>query len=109
MENLVCHRLAHSSLRYSRIRTLQPKRSQEPLCYRPKVRKVSPESHALHHFVTHNFQHTKTHILGPLSGFGGIPVLLGSFPPQNGCMWAPSGLHPLDFSPRGSTNVFSLD
>ena len=50
---------------------------ESPKCYRPKVRKVTPGSHALHHLVNHNFQHTKTHILGPLASFGGIPVLRG--------------------------------
>src|SRR3954447_26215774 len=69
--------------------------AQEPLmCYRPNVRKVTPGIHALHHFVNHNFQHTKTHILGPLASIGGIPVLRGSFPPQNGCLWAPGGVAP---------------
>ena len=51
---------------------------QEPLkCYRPNVRKVTPGIHALYHLVKHNFQHTKTHILGPLSSIGGIPLLRG--------------------------------
>src|SRR3954470_10866950 len=37
---------------------------QEPvMCYRPNVRKVTPGSHALHHLVTHTFQHTNTQIL----------------------------------------------
>ena len=63
-------------------------------CYRPKERKVTPGSHALHHLVNHTFQHTFTHILGSLARFGGIPVLRGSFPPQNGSLWAPGGLPP---------------
>ena len=68
---------------------------QEPLkCHRPKVRKVTPGSHALHHLVNHTLQHTFTHILGPLARFGGIPVLRGSFPPRNGSLWAPGGLPP---------------
>ena len=51
---------------------------QEPLkCCRAKVRKVTPGSHAFHHLVNNNFQHTKTHILDPLASFGGIPVLRG--------------------------------
>ena len=51
---------------------------QEPLkCCRPKVWKVTPVSHAFHHLVNNNFQHTETHILGPLASFGGIPVLPG--------------------------------
>ena len=51
---------------------------QEPLkCCRPKVWKVTPVSHAFHHLVNNNFQHTETHILGPLASFGGIPVLRG--------------------------------
>ena len=51
---------------------------QEPLkCFRPNVRKVTPGILALYHLVNHNFQHTKTHILGPLASFGGIPVLRG--------------------------------
>ena len=51
---------------------------QEPLkCCRPKVRKVTPVSHAFHHLVNNNLQHTKTHNLGPLASFGGIPVLRG--------------------------------
>ena len=53
---------------------------ESPKCYRPKVRKVTPGSHDLHHLVNQTFQHTFTHILGPLARFGGIPVLWGSFP-----------------------------
>ena len=69
---------------------------QESLnCYRPKVRKVTPGRHILHHLVNLTFQHTFTHILGPLASFGGIPLFRGSFPPdQNGCLWAPGGLPP---------------
>ena len=38
---------------------------------------------ALHHFVNHTFQDTYTHILGPLAGLGGIPVLRRpSLPPK---------------------------
>src|SRR3954466_6582781 len=49
---------------------------QEPSkCYRPNVRKVTPGSHAFHHLVNNNFQHTKTHILGPLASFDGIQVI----------------------------------
>ena len=67
----------------------------EPLkCCRPKVRKVTLGSHAFHHLVNNNFQHTETHILGPLASFGGILVLRGRFPPQNGCLRAPGGLPP---------------
>ena len=61
-------------------------------CYRPKVRKVTPGSYALHHLVNHTFQHTSTHILGPLADLGGIPVLRRPFPPENGCLWALAGL-----------------
>src|SRR3954466_6428351 len=54
---------------------------QEPLkCYCPNVTKITPGSHALHHLVNHNFQHTKTHTLGPLASIGGIPVLRGGSP-----------------------------
>src|SRR4051812_193587 len=68
---------------------------QEPLkCYRPNMRKLTPGSHALNHLVNHNFQHTKTHILGPLASFGGIPVPRQLFPPQNVYLWAPVGLAP---------------
>ena len=63
-------------------------------CYGPKVRKVTLGSHALHNLVNHTFQHTFTHILGPLARFGVIPVLRGSFPPENGCLRAPGGLPP---------------
>ena len=64
-------------------------------CYRPKVWKVTPGSHALHHLVNHTFQHTFIHILGPHSGLGGIPVLRMPFPlPENGGLWAPGGLPP---------------
>src|SRR3954465_11019553 len=68
---------------------------QESLkCYRPNVRNVTPGSHDLYHLVNYNFQNTKTHILGPLGSFGGILVLRGCFPPQNGYLWAPGGLAP---------------
>ena len=51
---------------------------QEPLkCCLSKVGKVTPVSQAFHHLVNHTFQHTFTHILGPLESFGGIPVLRG--------------------------------
>ena len=50
---------------------------ESPKCYRPKVRKVTPGSHALHHLVKLTFHHTFTHIIGPLARFGGIPVLRG--------------------------------
>ena len=63
-------------------------------CYRPKVRKVTPGSYSLQHLVINNLQNTFTHILGPLARFGGIPVLRGSFPPENGCLWALGGLPP---------------
>ena len=63
-------------------------------CDGPNMRKVTPGSHALHHLVNHTFQHTFTHILGLLASFGGIPVLRGSFPPQNGYLWDPGGLPP---------------
>ena len=63
-------------------------------CYGRNVRKVTPGSYVLHQLVNHTFQHTFTHILGPLASFGGIPVLRGSFTPQNGCLWAPGGLPP---------------
>ena len=54
---------------------------QETLkCYRPKVRKVTPGSHALHQLVNLTFHHTFTHILGPLARICGISVLRGSFP-----------------------------
>src|SRR4051812_37484002 len=95
MEHQVCHPLAYSSLRYSRSGTYFTLHVQESLkFYRPEVRKVTPESHALHHLVNRKFQHTTTHILGPLASFGGILVLRGSFPPQNGCLWASGGLPP---------------
>ena len=51
-------------------------------CYRPKVRKVTPGSHDLHHLVNKTFQHTFTHILGPHAGLGWIPVLRRPFPPK---------------------------
>ena len=63
-------------------------------CYRPKVRKVTPGSYALHHFVNNIFQHTSTHIIGPHARFGGIPVLRRSFSPENGGTCAPAGLPP---------------
>src|SRR3954454_22135446 len=50
--------------------------------------------HGLHHFVNHNSQHTKKHILGPLSSIGGIQVLRGRSPHRNGCFWVPGGLPP---------------
>src|SRR3954447_14194169 len=71
------------------------------MCYRPNVRKVNPGIHALEHLVNHNFQHTKTHILGPLASIGGIRVLRGRFPPRNSCLWVPGGLA----SPISSTEV----
>ena len=50
----------------------------EPLkCYGPNVRNVTLGRQSLHHLVTHPFKHTKTHILGPVASFGGIPVLRG--------------------------------
>src|SRR4051794_40977208 len=74
---------------------------QESLkCYCLKVRKVTPGSHDLHYLMNHNFQHTFTHILAPLSIFGGISVLRSSPPPQNGCLWAPGGLPPRFFRVR---------
>ena len=74
--------------------TLHVQESSE--CYRPKVRKVTPGSHALHHLVNHTFQHTFTHILGPLARFCGIPVLRRSPPPppRNRRSVGPGGLPP---------------
>src|SRR4051794_34837522 len=69
--------LAHARLRYSRSETLSPTSLK---CYCLKVRKVTPGSHALHHMVHPTFQHTFTHILGPLASFGGILVFWGSPP-----------------------------
>src|SRR3954464_10894226 len=87
----LCHILASGSAAAGQF-TLNV---EEPLkCYRPNVRKVTPGIHALHHLVNYNFQHTKTHILGPLASMCGIPVLRGRFPPQNGRLWAPGGLAP---------------
>ena len=63
-------------------------------CYRPNVRKVTPGSYALHHFVNHTFQNTSTHILGPHARFGWIPVLRRSSSLENGGLWAPAGLPP---------------
>src|SRR3954454_11587524 len=81
---------------------------QEPLkCYRPKVRKVTPGSHALHHTLNNNLQQNKSHILGPLTSLGGIPVLHGSFLPQNGCLWAPGGLPPRFLPARFHQCTFS--
>src|SRR3954453_4760068 len=73
---------------------------EEPLkCYRPKVRKVTPGSHALCHLGNQNFQHTKTYILGPLASFGGIPVLRGSSPPHSERLsMGPARSSSLDFS-----------
>src|SRR4051812_43416907 len=100
MENHVCHPLAHSRLRYSRSETLQPTPPEESLkCYCLKVRKITPGSHALHDMVNETFQHTFTHILGPLVSFGVIPVLRGPLPHQNSYLWAPGGLAP-SISPR---------
>src|SRR3954447_2517748 len=85
----LCHILASGSAAAGQF-TLNV---QEPLkCYRPNVRKVTPGIHALHHFVNHDFKHTKKHILGPLASIGGIPVLGGDPPPQTGYLWAPGGL-----------------
>src|SRR3954454_8400354 len=73
----LCHILASDSAAAGQF-TLNV---QEPLkCYPPNVRKVTPGSHALYHLVNQNFQHTKTHILGPLASIGGIPVLRGDPP-----------------------------
>ena len=70
----LCHILASGSAARGQF-TLNV---EEPLkCYRPNVRKVTPGIHALYHFVNHNFQHTKTHMLVPLGSFGGIQVLRG--------------------------------
>src|SRR3954466_2863139 len=79
---------------------------QEPLmCYRPNVRKVTPGIHALHHLVKHNFQHTKTHILGPLASIGGILVLRGCSPPLRTVVCGPWVVYPLDFFDRESNHV----
>ena len=60
---------------------------QETLkCYRPKVRKVTPGSHALHHLVNHILQHTSKNILGQVAIFGGIPVLRRLSPLENGLL-----------------------
>ena len=67
-------------------------------CYRPKVRKVTPGSYALHHLVNHTFHHTSTHILGPHASFGGIPVLRRSFPPKTPACRPGRSFTPLDFS-----------
>ena len=77
---------------------------ESSMSYRPNVRKGTPASYALDHFVNHTFHNTSTHILGPHARFGGIPVLRRSFLPENGGLCAPAGL-PLDFSARGYTNV----
>src|SRR3954470_17936770 len=70
----LCHILASGSAAAGQF-TLNV---EEPLkCYRPNVGKVTPGIHALHHLVNNNFQHTKTHIIGPFASFGGIPVLRG--------------------------------
>ena len=63
-------------------------------CYRLNVRKGTPGSYALHHFVNNTFHHTFTHILGPHARFGWIPVLWRSFPHENSGLWAPVGLPP---------------
>ena len=94
MENQVWYHVAHPSLRYTRGGTFHPTRPEIFKCYRPNVRKVTPGSYVLHHLVNHTFQHTSTHILGPLAGLGGIPMLRRSFLPENGCLWAPAGLPP---------------
>ena len=95
MENQVWYPLAHSSLRYSRSGTLQPTRpgiflvlsdeSEEGHTGEPCIA-LFGESHLPTHFHTYP--------IGPLASFGGIPVLRGSYPPQNGCLWAPGGLPP---------------
>src|SRR3954447_943699 len=64
----LCHILASGSAAAGQF-TLNV---QEPLkCYRPNVRKATPGIHPLYHLVNHNFQHTKTHIVGPLASNGG--------------------------------------
>ena len=89
------HHLAHSSLRYTRSGTLEPTRPGIFQVLWPEHEEGhTGEPYALHHFVNHTFQHTFPAILGPLARFGGIPVLRGSFPRQNGCLWAPGGLAP---------------
>ena len=50
--------------------------------------------------------HLPTHILGPLAGLGGIPVLRRpSPPPRKRLSVGPGGSTPLDFSTRGSANI----
>ena len=67
-------------------------------CYRPKERKVTQGSYALHHLVNHTFHHTSTHILGPHASFGGIPVLRWSFPPPpKTAVCVPRGVYPPRF------------
>ena len=95
MENQVWNPLAHSSLWYSRSGTLHPKRPGTSQVLSPESEEGhTGELYSLHHLVNHTFQYTFTHILGPLASFGGIPVLRGRFPPQNGCLWASGGLPP---------------
>ena len=74
-------------------------------CYRPNVRKVTPGSYVLHHLTNHSFQHTYTHILGPHARLGWIPVIRRSSPPPKTAICGPRRVYPLDFYPRGSTNV----
>ena len=76
-------------------------------CCRPNVRKVTPGSYALHHFVNNIFQHTSTHIY-PRSTCkiwldSGAPTVI---PPGKRRYVCPGGSTPLDFSARGSTNMF---
>ena len=77
-------------------------------CHRPKVMKVTPGSHALHHLVYHTFQHTTTHILGPHASFGGIPVLRRSLPPENGGLWAPAVYPPRFLRARFHQHTFFI-
>ena len=98
MENQVWYHVAHSSPDIPAAGHFHLHVQESAKCYRPNVRKVTPGSHALHHFVNHTFHNTSTHILGPHARFGEIPVLRRSFPPEKGGMCAPAGLPPLDFS-----------
>src|SRR3954468_5129491 len=68
---------------------------QEPTkCYRPNVRKVTLGSHAFNHLVNNNFQHTKTHILGPLAIFFWNFGAPGLIPPSERLSVGLGGLAP---------------